>query len=62
MGKHFGYIDALRGYAILGVMIVHGGGSVEGLDVQAKAGGRARRSTLLRRLSFDADDKLDRTS
>jgi peptidoglycan/LPS O-acetylase OafA/YrhL len=35
----FDYIDALRGYAILAVMIVHGGQCVEGLDVQATAWG-----------------------
>jgi len=35
----FAYIDALRGYAILGVMIVHGGQCVEGLDVRATAWG-----------------------
>jgi peptidoglycan/LPS O-acetylase OafA/YrhL len=39
VGKRFEYIDALRGYAILGVMIVHGGQSVEGLDAQATAWG-----------------------
>jgi peptidoglycan/LPS O-acetylase OafA/YrhL len=39
VGKRFDYIDALRGYAILGVVIVHAGQCVEGLDVEATAWG-----------------------
>jgi peptidoglycan/LPS O-acetylase OafA/YrhL len=39
VGTRFDYIDALRGYAILGVMIVHGGQCVQGLDVGATAWG-----------------------
>ena len=39
MGTRFDYIDALRGYAILGVMIVHAGPCVDGLDVEATAWG-----------------------
>lgn len=37
--RRFDYIDALRGYAILGVMIVHGGQYVGALDVGATAWG-----------------------
>jgi peptidoglycan/LPS O-acetylase OafA/YrhL len=37
----FAYIDALRGYAILGVMIVHGGQSVEGIASLLTTWGRA---------------------
>jgi peptidoglycan/LPS O-acetylase OafA/YrhL len=39
VATRFEYIDALRGYAIIGVMTVHGGLCVDGLDVQATAWG-----------------------